>query len=153
MSEKRNVLTLPFNKILMIKESGATDSIFMLEDRVDYQNHLGTVHASAQYALAEASSGEILERSFGEWKGAYFPVVRRVEVKYKNPAKGKLLSTGFIEPERVRKAKTELSEKGRTLVDIMVTIVDEEKNITFEGTFTWFIARNHAVRQSPEEQE
>ena len=137
-----NVLDLPFNKILLIKKSDVPDTILMLEDRMEYQNHLGTVHASAQYALAEASSGEILERNFGDWKGAYFPVVRRVEAKYKNPAKGRLFSTGFIEKDNATKAKNELSEKGRTLVDVIVKIVDEERNVTFEGLFIWFIAKN-----------
>ena len=55
-----NVLDLPFNTILLIKQSDAPDTILMLEDHARYQNHLGTVHASAQYALAEASSGEII---------------------------------------------------------------------------------------------
>ncbi len=113
----------------------------MLEDRVIYQNYLGTMHASAQYALAEASSGKILERNFGDWNGAYFPVVRRVEVKYRNPAKGRLFSTGFIEADRAMKAKKELSEKGSALVDVMVKIVDEGKNVTFESTFTWLLAK------------
>ncbi len=136
-----NVLDLPFNKIMLIRKSDAPGTILMLEDHANYQNHLGTVHASAQYALAEASSGEILERTFGDWNGAYFPVVRRVEGKYKNPAKGRLFSTGFIDADKAIKAKQELSEKGRALVDVIVKIADEEKNITFESTFTWFIAK------------
>jgi len=136
-----NVLALPFNKILMIKKSDLPDTILMLEDSEKYQNHIGTVHASAQYALAEASSGEILERNFGEWNGEYFPVVRRGEVKYKNPARGKLFSAGFIEADSAMKAKKELSERGRTLVDVKVKILDYEKNITLECTFTWFIAK------------
>ncbi len=137
-----NVLNLPFNKILLIKQSYEPDTILMLEDGIKYQNHLGTVHASAQYALAEASSGEILERNFGDWNGAYFPVVRRVEVKYKTPAQGRLFSTGFIDETVATKAKEEISAKGRALVDVIVKIMDERKNITFEGTFTWFIAKN-----------
>lgn len=68
-------------------------------------------------------------------------MVRRVEVKYKNPAKGRLFSVGFIDPARAIKAKNELAEKGRTLVDVMVKVVDEGKNITFEGTFAWFITK------------
>lgn len=136
-----NVLALPFNKILMIEKSDLPDTILMLEDSEKYQNHLGTVHASAQYALAEATSGEILERNFGDWNGAYFPVVRRVEVKYKNPARGALYSAGFIEADSVIKAKKELSERGRTLVDVKVRILDDMKNITLECTFTWFIAK------------
>jgi acyl-coenzyme A thioesterase PaaI-like protein len=136
-----NVLKLPFNKVMTIKKSDVPNTILMLEDHVRYQNHLGTVHASAQYALAEASSGEIVERTFGDWNGAYFPVVRRVEVKYRNLAKGRLFSTGFIDPDRVTKSKEELSEKGRTLVDVSIKIVDEGHNITLEGTFTWFIQK------------
>ena len=65
-----NVLELPFNKILLIKKSDEPDTILMLEDSVKYQNHLGTIHASAQYALAEATSGEILKSIFGDWNGA-----------------------------------------------------------------------------------
>lgn len=136
-----NVLDLPFNKLLVVKKSDVPNTILMLENRVKYQNHLGTVHASAQYALAEASSGEIIERNFGDWRGAYFPVVRRAEVKYKNPAKGKLFSTGFIDADRAIKAREELAEKGRTLVNVMVKILDEGNNITFEGIFTWFITK------------
>ena len=139
--KRMNVLNLPFNKVLLIKKSDLPDTVLMLEDGVKYQNHLGTVHASAQYALAEASSGEILEQNFGDWNGAYFPVVRRVEVKYKNPAKGRLFSTGFIDADSAVKAKEELSEKGRTLVDVMVKIVDKGNNITFESRFTWFISK------------
>jgi acyl-coenzyme A thioesterase PaaI-like protein len=137
-----NVLNLPFNKILLIKESDVPGTVLMLDEGVRYQNHLGTVHASAQYALAEASSGEILERNFGDWNGAYFPVVRRVEVKYKHPAKGRLFSTGFIDADGAMKAKKELSEKGRALVDVIVKIVDDGKNVTFESTFTWFITKD-----------
>jgi acyl-coenzyme A thioesterase PaaI-like protein len=139
--KKMNVLDLPFNKILLIKKSDRPDTILMLEDRERYQNHLGTIHASAQYALAEASSGEILERNFGDWNGAYFPVVRKVEVKYKNPAKGRLFSAGHIDADSAMKAKKELSEKGRTLVDVMVKIMDEGENVTFQSRFTWYIAK------------
>lgn len=137
-----NVLNLPFNQILLLKQSDLPDTILMLEDEFKYQNHLGTVHASAQYALAEATSGEVLERNFGKWDGAYFPVVRRVDVKYRNPAKGRLYSKGLIDADRAAKAKEELSAKGRTLVEVLVKVVDEAKNITFESTFTWFIAKD-----------
>jgi len=137
-----NVLKLPFNRILSIKKSDAPDTIFMLEDQEKYQNHLGTVHASAQYSLAEATSGEVLERNLGDWNGSYIPVVRRAEIKYKNPARGRLFSTGHLDPDIVLKSKRELLEKGRTLIDVPVRISDEEKNTTFVGTFTWFVAKD-----------
>jgi len=143
-----NVLNLPFNKVMMLQKPEAADKVLMLEDHAKYQNHLETVHASAQYALAEASSGEIIERNFGDWNGAYFPVVRRVEVKYRNPAKGRLFSIGSIDPDRAGKAGQELLERGRTLVDVSIKVVDEQNNITLEAVFTWFLQKQTGQKQA-----
>src|SRR6185312_14932825 len=57
-------------------------------------NHLGTMHAAAQFALAEAASAECLQRHFGAALGEVFAVVRGVEVKYRRPATGDLLAFG-----------------------------------------------------------
>jgi len=57
----------------------------MLDNRPEYRNHLNTVHASALFALAEASSGYFLLNEFSELTDI-IPVVRKVETKYKKPA-------------------------------------------------------------------
>ena len=58
----------------------ASDSAHPLElpSGNQYLNHLGTVHAGAQLALAEASSGEFLLKHFAS-SDDLFPVVRRLE--------------------------------------------------------------------------
>jgi hypothetical protein len=68
---KVSVTELPFNSLLGIQI--ATDSAHLLELPAggQYLNHLGTVHASAQLALAEASSGEFLLRHFGSAQGSF----------------------------------------------------------------------------------
>jgi hypothetical protein len=52
-----DVAQLPFNRLVGL-ESAAGDSGFLvcLPDGPQYANHLGTVHASAQIAVAEAGS-------------------------------------------------------------------------------------------------
>jgi hypothetical protein len=50
-------------------------------------NHVGTVHASARFALAEASSGEFLLRHLGEAQGRVFAVLRTSDVKFRKPAR------------------------------------------------------------------
>ena len=82
-----SVTELPFNSLLGIQI--ATDSAHLLELPAggQYLNHLGTVHASAQLALAEASSGEFLLRHFRSTEGI-LPVVRRLEAKFRKPANG-----------------------------------------------------------------
>ena len=67
-----------------------------LPDGPQYTNHLGTVHASALLAAAEAGSGAFLVRQFGEASG-YLPVVRRLEAKFRKPPGG-ALPPGLVVP-------------------------------------------------------
>src|SRR3954462_10649723 len=53
-------------------------------------NHVGTVHASVQFALAEASSGEFLLCHLGEAQSQVFAVLRASNVKFRKPAHGAL---------------------------------------------------------------
>ena len=59
---------------------------------------LGSVHASALLARAEASSGEFLLRHFGSSEGIV-PVVRRLESKFRKPAQGSVTSSASAKPE------------------------------------------------------
>jgi hypothetical protein len=94
---KVSVTELPFNSLLGIQI--ATDSAHLLKLPAggQYLNHLGTVHASAQLALAEASSGEFLLRHFRSTEGIV-PVVRRLEAKFRKPANGVVTSTVTAAP-------------------------------------------------------
>src|SRR6185503_18660724 len=53
-------------------------------------NHVGTVHASVQFALAEATSGEFLLLHLGDAQSRVFAVLRSAEVKFRKPAHGQL---------------------------------------------------------------
>jgi len=52
-------IEIPFNKFVGISRSESQENgLLELKDDENLKNHLGTVHASAQFALAEACSGE-----------------------------------------------------------------------------------------------
>ena len=72
---KASVTELPFNSFLGIQIAADPAHLLRLPSGQQYLNHLGTVHASAQLALAEASSGEFLLRHFGSADGIV-PVAR-----------------------------------------------------------------------------
>ena len=74
---KASVTELPFNNLLRIHPASDAAHLLQLPSGDEYLNHLGTVHAAAQLALAEASSGEFLLRHFGSAENLV-PVVRRV---------------------------------------------------------------------------
>jgi len=62
-----DVTALPFNRFLGL-EKGASKSglLVSLPASAQYTNHLGTVHASALLAVAEAGSAEFLLQHFHE---------------------------------------------------------------------------------------
>jgi acyl-coenzyme A thioesterase PaaI-like protein len=137
---KHSVTELPFNRFLGLEEASDPSQLLRLPTGEQYLNHLGTVHASAQLALAEASSGEFLLRALGTEAGV-IPVVRRLESKFRKPAYGAVTSTVSSSPEVIEKLRADLQEKGRALVCIEVELHDESGAHTLSATVEWFITR------------
>jgi acyl-coenzyme A thioesterase PaaI-like protein len=141
---KASVTELPFNSFVGIQVADDAAHLLRLPAGKQYLNHLGTVHASAQLALAEASSGEFLLRHFGSADGI-IPVVRRMEAKFRKPANGSITSTVTGAPETLAQLDVELSAKGRALISIPVEIHDEAGAHTLSATFEWFIQRDKSI--------
>ena len=137
---KASVTELPFNSFLGLQTATDPSQVLRLPSGEQYLNHLGTVHASAQLALAEASSGEFLLRHFGSTEGIV-PVVRRLEAKFRKPANGAVISAASAPPESLAQLDAELASKGRSLISITVELHDESGAHTLSATVEWFIQR------------
>ena len=134
-----NTTDIPFNKFLGLQKASEPNNLLELIENKDYENHLGTVHASAQFALAEASSGEYLLHRFREYSKKIVPVVRHVEVKYKKPAKGNLYSQATLRDDIAEQSIRKLETKGRAIFPVMVEIKDTKGNVTMVATVEWFV--------------
>ncbi|MFC5454429.1 PaaI family thioesterase [Prosthecobacter fluviatilis] len=135
-----SVTELPFNRFLGLEPSAAPAQFLRLPSGPQYLNHLGTVHASAQLALAEATSGEFLLRAFGPDSGV-IPVVRRLESKFRKPARGSLTSTVTTPPEALGQLRADLTAKGRATISINVELHDASGTHTLSATVEWFITK------------
>lgn len=135
-----NVLEIPFNKFIGLQRADTeNDFIFKLELKNYYLNHLGTMHASTFFALAEASSGEFLLNEFKEYKLAVIPVVRNVEIKYSKPASGTIFSKASIIDSNTIDIINELRRKKRIIIKVSVDIYGNDKDKLFTSVFDWFI--------------
>ena len=135
-----NVFELPFNKYIGLEKSYDSDYLLMLTEKDEYLNHLSTVHASALFALAEATSGFFLLSEFQEIDNI-LPVVRKVETKYKKPAFGIILSkANFVNTDKENILR-ELDINRRTLITVRVLLYDLDKNNVMQSDFEWFIAK------------
>lgn len=136
-----NVLDLPFNKYIGLQKASNKEYLLMLPDEGKYLNHLNTTHASAQFALAEATSGFFLLKEF-EGLTNILPVVRKVETKYKKPATREIFSkASFVNTDKVTILE-ELNTKQRALITVRVLLFDSVGNNTMQSDFEWFVAKN-----------
>lgn len=142
----RTVLDLPFNDFIGL-QSAEEPHLLSLPAGGQYLNHLGTVHASALLALAEASSGEWLLQNLKGMEGI-IPVVRRLESKFRKPADGGVRSTVRMKPEEIVALKDMLEIKGRALIEILVELHDDSGQHVLSATVEWFITRAVASSNS-----
>lgn len=134
-----NVTEIPFNRYLGMRQTQDGSGLLLeLDDSPSYLNHVGTVHASAQLALAEATSGDLLLRALPELAGQAVAVVRRVEAKFRNPMRGKISSRGVTTVTDVQQSAGPLSTKGRAIISVTVEIVDQSGAVGLLATLEWF---------------
>jgi thioesterase domain-containing protein len=133
-----DVAGIPFNRFLGLRlESPAlrlpADSKFL--------NHVGTVHAGAQFSLAEAASGQWLLDRFGERAAEYLAIVRHAEVRYRRPARGELVARAEVSTEEFERFRDALERRGRASIEILVKVLAGDGGATLEGSFEWFAQR------------
>ena len=139
-----DVTQIPFNKFLGIgKCTVPGEGLLVLPGSEQYANHLNTVHASAQFALGEAASGEYLLQRFKAIteRETIIPVVRSVEVKFKKAGKGEIKASAGIPDDVAEQAVASMEKKGRAIIPVAVTITDSNGNVTMTATFEWYIQK------------
>lgn len=104
-------------------------------------NHLGTIHASVQFALAEACSGEFLLRQLGVAENGVLAVLRTSEVKFRKPARGTLRAAARFAEGAAETPAAELQSRGRVLVSVLVEVSDTQGVVTMSGQYTWFLQK------------
>lgn len=135
-----DITQLPFNRLLGIEHSRHDGFVLSLPAGDQYTNHLGTVHAGALMALAEAASGEALLGAIGHLADPVVPVVRRFECKFRKPASGSISAKAGI-PETARdQLLSDLATKRRSLIGITVELYDGSGLHCLSATVEWFVA-------------
>lgn len=136
-----DITTVPFCARAGVRRSDRAGALLMLPGEESFTNHLGTVHAGALLTLAESASGERLIREFGAAGLDVVPVVRRVEAKFRKPARGAVHASAEIGAEAREEFVTALAARGRAAVDVAVEVHDESGVLALTATVEWFVAK------------
>jgi acyl-coenzyme A thioesterase PaaI-like protein len=134
-----DALALPFSALIGLKRSDRPEvGSLCLDDAPDVRNHLGTIHAAAQFALAETCCGDFLQGRFAEIAAGYVGVVRRAEVVYRAPARGRIWAEASVEEPRLREFEERLRSRGRAFISVSVAVRDAEGTTTLSANIEWF---------------
>ena len=132
-----DVTKIPFvEKVGVVRQSGGRLGL-PFNDSI--HNHLQTVHASAQFALAETASGEALQSLFPELVGKVVPVLRDSNIKFKKPAQSTISAHASVADESVSKFRERFAKKGHASISVSVEVIDQAGVITSMGVFNWFV--------------
>jgi len=137
-----DVTQLPFNRLVGLETCPPeTGFLVALPAGPQYGNHLGTVHASALLAVAEAGSAAFLLQALGPAAG-FVPVVRRLEAKFRKPATGRIAARCPVPADDVAGWSAALADRGRVLAPVAVEVVDAGGVVVLSAVVEWFIARS-----------
>jgi hypothetical protein len=133
------ILELPFNKLIQLDNSDKSGYALMLQGHEMYTNHLGTVHAAAQFSLAEACSAQLLKELFPSHADEFIPLVRQVALKYRKPAMGAVYAKASLPDICVEDVVEQLKHRKRALLHVLVELFDNADTLVMNADFDWFI--------------
>ena len=134
-----DVVEIPFVKKVGITKTKNNE--LELAFTSDTHNHLETMHASAQFTLAETASGEFLQTLFPELVGKVIPVLRDAAVKFKKPAVKNIIAYPSMHDDAREKFNVQFAKKGRASLCVDVEVKDIDGIVTSIASYNWFVQK------------
>lgn len=110
-----------------------------LAARPEVGNHVGTMHAGAQFSLIEAVSGAAVSSAFLDMLGRAVPLAQGAELTYRRPARGDVVAEALLDAETIARVRAELESSGRSRFDVRVSVTDAQGTLATEATMRWYI--------------
>jgi uncharacterized protein (TIGR00369 family) len=135
---------MPYNAMLGVRilEMDAGRARGALASRPEVGNHVGTMHAGAQFSLIEATSGAAVSSAFLDLLGRATPLAQGAELNYKRPVRGDASAEAHVDVADVARVREELDAHGRSRFEVQVTVHDADGTLATEATMRWYIRLN-----------
>ncbi|WP_286739140.1 MULTISPECIES: DUF4442 domain-containing protein [Acinetobacter] len=118
------------------QEVSASKVVVSMVNHKAMQNHIGQIHACAMALLAETATGFVTAMNVPD---SAVVLIKSLKVDFKRPTKGSMTAVATLTPEQQELMQS--SEKGETLVQVIVTDESGEAPIQCEMLWAW-IAKN-----------
>jgi uncharacterized protein (TIGR00369 family) len=135
---------MPYNAMVGVRilEMDGGRARGALAARTEVGNHVGTMHAGAQFSLIEAVSGAAVSSAFLDLLGRAVPLAQGAELTYRRPARGDVVAEASMAAEEIARVRAELDSQGRSRFDVQVTVTDAGGTLATEAVMRWYIRLN-----------
>ena len=106
--------------------------VVKIENHRAMQNHIGQVHACAMALLAETATGFVTGMNVPD---SCIVLIKSLKVDFKRPSKGAMTAVATLTDEQQKLMQN--SEKGETLVSVIVTDETNQEPIQCEMLWAW----------------
>lgn len=106
--------------------------VVKIENHRAMQNHIGQVHACAMALIAETATGFVTGMNVPD---SCIVLIKSLKVDFKRPSKGAMTAVATLTDEQQKLMQT--SEKGETLVSVIVTDETNQEPIQCEMLWAW----------------
>lgn len=133
---------VPFNRVLGVRVAVVEPERVevVLPEAAERLNHVGTVHAAAQFGLGEATSGAMVLAAFGDLQAqGVVPLAAEATIRYRKPARGALRGVSTLAREGQERIREEVRETGRARFTLPVQLLDADGVVTTELEVSWVL--------------
>ncbi len=106
--------------------------VVKIENHRAMQNHIGQVHACAMALIAETATGFVTGMNVPD---SCIVLIKSLKVDFKRPSKGAITAVATLTDEQQKLMQN--SEKGETLVSVIVTDETNQEPIQCEMLWAW----------------
>ena len=106
--------------------------VVKIENHRAMQNHIGQVHACAMALIAETATGFVTGMNVPD---SCIVLIKSLKVDFKRPSKGAMIAVATLTDEQQKLMQS--SEKGETLVSVIVTDETNQEPIQCEMLWAW----------------
>ena len=138
---------VPFNRVLGLRFVAVDDerAEVVLPEAPERLNHVGTIHAVAQFGLGEVASGAMVMAAFADLQGqGYIPLAASAPIAYRKPSKGDLRAVATLTIAEQERIRAELETNGKARFSVPVQLLDAQGVVTTEITVEWALIKLRA---------
>jgi acyl-coenzyme A thioesterase PaaI-like protein len=134
--------SIPFNGHLGLEIVGLVGDkgVVRLPDSEPLRNHVGSQHAGALFAAAEAASGAAVLGALGARLAEVTPLAKGAEIQYLKMARGVITATASLGEDKAA-ILSRLDADGKVLTDVRVEMTDAEGVVVATMTVHWHMRK------------